>query len=135
MRATESTLCSIITDSIDEGDIPSAPVITRLGWDDVSSLAGDRVSILGRIVHTHTEVDMDDDESSVSPPSSSQLPPAARGHQLFMVARCHSVHSSTSEKDDSTHQHSEMRYVLNIQVVLCVCLSFPETRPGLNSRE
>ena len=119
MRATESTLCSIITDSTDEGDLPSAPLIMRLGWGDVSSLAGDRVSVLGRIVHTHTEVDMEDDESSaVSPPSSSQLPPAARGHQLFMVARRHSVHSSANEKDDSTHQHSEMRYVLDVNIQL-----------------
>ena len=76
------------------------------------------MSVLGRIVHTHTEVDMDDDESSVSPPSSSQLKPAARGHQLFMVARHGSVHSSTSEKDDSTHQHSEMRYVLDMNIQL-----------------
>ena len=76
------------------------------------------MSVLGRIVHTHSEVDFDDDEASVLPQSSSQLLPAARGHQLFMVAHRDSVHSSSSEKDDSTHQHSEIRYVLDMNIQL-----------------
>ena len=55
LQASESTVCSSFAESADEGKLPAAPVIIS-PWDATSSLDEGRVSILGRVVYTHTEV-------------------------------------------------------------------------------